>query len=125
MIEIRSGRLEPARGTGPLRAAETFDFDRQVLGCWVALTGYRLGYVGGDHHVRTISVDLKAGLQQTGTGSGVVVEGSLLLDDKNGDDTFEASATFLLFVELGRRLVPGAEAPEPEPAVESGPVQKG
>jgi hypothetical protein len=125
MIEIRSGRLEPAQGTGPRTDADTFYFDRQVEKCWVALTGYKLGYRDDDHHVRTISVDLSAGLQETESGSGVVVEGTLLLDDKNGDDTFAGWADYLLFVEVGRRLVDGGETPEPEPVTETGPVQKG
>src|SRR5215208_4437129 len=112
MIEIRSGRLEPAQGTGPATDADTFYFDRQVERCWVALTGYKLAYSDGDHHVRTISVDLSASLRQTESGPGVVVEATLLLDDKNGDDTFAGWAEYLLFVELGRRLVGGGEAPE-------------
>jgi hypothetical protein len=125
MIEIRSGRLEPAQGTGPRTDADTFHFDRQVKRCWVALTGYKLAYLDEDHHVRTISVDLSAGLQETESGPGVVVEATLLLDDKNGDDTFAGWADYLLFVELGRLLVDGGEATEPAPPTETGPVQNG
>ena len=125
MIEIRSGRLEPAQGTGPRTDTDTFYFDRQVERCWVGLTGYKLAYADDDHHVRTISVDLSAGLQETESGPGVVVKATLLLDDKNGDDAFAGWADYLLFVELGRRLVDGGEAPEPEPVNETGPVQKG
>jgi hypothetical protein len=104
VIEIRSGRLEPAQGTGPSTDKDTFYFDRQVETCWVALTGYRLTYADDDHHVRTISVHLSAGLQETESGPGVVVKATLLLDDKNGDDAFAGWAEYLLFVELGRRL---------------------
>ena len=125
MIEIRSGRLEPAPGTGPATDADTFYFDRQVKRCWVALTGYKLGYLSEDHHVRAISVDLSAGLQETESGPGVVVEATLLLDDKNGDDAFAGWADYLLFVELGRLLVDGGEAPEPEPVTERGRVHEG
>lgn len=125
MIAIRSGHLEPTKGTGPRTDADTHYFDRQVEACWVALTGYKLRYDDGDHHVRTISVDLAAGLQETESGPGVVVEATLLLDDKNGDDTFEGWVNYLLFVELGRRLVDGGEAPEPEPVTDAGPEQKG
>jgi hypothetical protein len=124
MIEIRTGRLEPAAGTGPRTDADTYYFDRQVERCWVALTGYKLGYTGDDHHVRTISVDLSAGLRDTESGPGVVVEATLLLDDRNGDDSFAGWADYLLFVELGRRLVDG-QAPEPEPVTETGPAPKG
>jgi hypothetical protein len=56
---------------------------------------------------------------------GVVVEGTLLLDDENGDDPFDGWADYMLFVELGRRLLNGGEAPEPEPVTEAGPEQKG
>jgi hypothetical protein len=125
MITIRSGQLQPSKGTGARTDTDTYYFDRQVERCWVALTGYALRYQDDDHHVRTISVDLSASIQETESGPGVVVEGTLLLDDKNGDDTFEASANYLLFVELGRLVVDGGEAPEPEPATETGPVQKG
>ena len=125
MIEIRSGRLEPVPGTGLATDADTFYFDRQVERCWVALTGYKLAYTNGDHHVRTISVDLSAGLQETESGPGVVVEATLLLDDNSGDERFAGWAEYLLFVELGRRLVDGHAAPEPEPVTETGPEQKG
>lgn len=125
MIEIRSGRLEPARGTGQLVERATFHFDRQVKACWVALTGYKLAYAGDDHHVRTISVDLSTNVVETESGPGVTVEATLLLDDKNGDDVFGGWADYLLFVELGRRLIDGGEAPEPGPVTETGPVQKG
>lgn len=125
MIAIRSGRLQPTKGTGSRADSDTHYFDRQVERCWVALTGYKLRYDDGDHHVRTISVDLSAGLQETESGPGVVVEGTLLLDDKNGDDTFEGWADYVLFVELGRLLIDGGEAPESEPVTETGPVQKG
>ncbi len=127
MIEIRSGRLEPQSGTGSRTASRTFTFDRVVEGCWVALTGYSLRYLGEDHHVRTISVDLSANPQQTDSGPGVEVTASLLLDDKNGDDSFGGWADFLLFVELGRRVVPGTDAPEPGGVSDddTGPVQKG
>jgi hypothetical protein len=125
MIEIRTGRLEAKPGTGPKTVADTYHFDRQVERCWVALRGYKLRYTSGDHHVRTISIDLSAALHETESGPGVVVEGTMLLDDKNGDDGFEGWADYLLFVELGRRVVDGGEAPEPEPATETGPEQKG
>ena len=125
MIAFRTGHLEPAPGTGRRTDLDTFVFDRQVLRCWVALTGYSLAYRDEDHHVRTISVDLSAGVQETESGPAVVVEAALLLDDKNGDDAFEGWADYLLFVELGRRLVDGGEAPEPEPVAVTGPVQKG
>jgi hypothetical protein len=102
MIEIRSGRLEPEGGTGPKTTTETFYFDREIRNCWVALTGYKLGYLGGDHDVLTLGVDLSAAVRDTEFGRGVVVEATLLLRDKNGDDTFAGWADYLLFVDLGR-----------------------
>jgi hypothetical protein len=125
LIEIRTGRLEPGQGTGPRTDTDTHYFDRQVERCWVALTGYSLAYDDEDHHVRTISVDLSAGFQETESRPGVVVEGTLLLNDKNGDDAFRGWVDYLLFVELGRRFIDGGEAPEPAPVTETGPVQKG
>jgi hypothetical protein len=113
MIEIRSGRLGPEGGTGPQTMTETFHFDREIRNCWVALTGYKLGYLNGDHDLLTIGVDLSAAVRDTEFGRGVVVEATLLLRDKNGDDTFSGWADYLLFVDLGRRLVdeggPGRE----------------
>ena len=88
MIVIRTGRLEVPPLTGPRTVSDTHFFDRLVEGCWVALRGYWLRYEDGDHHVRTIGVELEAGLQDLEQGPGVVVEGTLLLDDKNGDDPF-------------------------------------
>ena len=126
MIVIRTGRLEVPSGKGPRTVSDSHFFDRQVEDCWVALRGYWLRYDDGDHHVRTIGVELEAGLQDLEPGPGVVVEGTLLLDDHNGDDPFAGWADYMLFVELGRRLrADGGEAPEPEPVTETGPEQKG
>jgi hypothetical protein len=115
MIEIRSGRLEPESGTGPKTMTQPFYFDREVRNCWVALTGYKLGYAYGDHHVLTIGVDLSAAVRDTEFGRGVVVEATLLLRDDSGDDRFEGWADFLLFVDLGRLRV--HRGPEHEPIV--------
>jgi hypothetical protein len=116
MIEIRSGRLEPEAGTGPKTMTDTFYFDREIRNCWVALTGYKLGYSSGDHHLLTIGVDLSAAVRDTEFGRGVVVEATLLLRDKNGDDQFAGWADYLLFVELGRVRVVG-ESTGREPIV--------
>lgn len=105
MITVRTGRLQPHEGTGPRTAAETFSFDHQIRDCWVVLTGYRLGYRDGDHHVKTISVSLSATVQDTESGRGVVVEATLLLRDKNGDDVFSGWVDYALFVDLGQRIV--------------------
>jgi hypothetical protein len=113
MIEIRSGRLEPQSGTGQRTTARTFYFDREIRDCWVALTGYSLGYTSDDHHVKTISVDVSAAVEDTESGSGVVVKATLLLRDKNGDDQFRGWADFLLFVDLGRLRVDTGGEREP------------
>ena len=63
MIVIRTGRLEVPPGTGPRTVSDTHFFDRLVEDCWVALRGYWLRYEDGDHHVRTVGVELEAGLQ--------------------------------------------------------------
>lgn len=65
MIAIRTGRLEVRAGTRARTVSDTHFFDRVVEDCWVALRGYWLGYTNGDHHVRTIGVELAANLQQT------------------------------------------------------------
>lgn len=104
MITIRNGRLEPPEGTGPRTTNDTFYFDRQIRDCWVVLTGYRLGYRDGDHHVKTISVDLSATVQDTEFGRGVVVGATMLLRDRNGDDVFSGWADYVLFVDLGERI---------------------
>ena len=122
MITIRTGRLEVPSGTGPRAISDTHFFDRQVEDCWVALRGYWLRYVDGDHHVRTIGVELEAGLHVVQPAPGIVVEGTLLLDDHNGDDPFSGWVDYILFVELGRRLQPdGGDAPEPGPVMGTGP----
>ena len=103
MIEIRTGRLQPPPGTGPRTNTQTYFFDRDLRDCWVALTGYHLGYRHGDHHLQTIGVDLSAAIRATEFGRGVVVEATLLLRDDNGDDQFDGWVDYLLFVDVGRR----------------------
>lgn len=125
MIAIRTGRLEVPAGKGRRTASATHSFDRQVKGCWVALTGYWLRYTEDDHHVKTVSVELDAVLRDLEAGPGVVVEGTLLLDDRNGDDPFAGWADYLLFVELGRRLPSyGSEVRDPGLVARKGPEQE-
>jgi hypothetical protein len=116
MIEIRSGRLQPQAGTGPRTMTHAYYFDRVIRNCWVALMGYKLGYAGEDHHVRTITVDLSAAARDTEFGRGVVVDGTLLLNEDGGDEVFVGWVDYLLFVDLGQ-LIPGGEGPSLEPVV--------
>jgi hypothetical protein len=112
-MEIRSGRLKPDVGTGPKTMTQTFYFDRQIRDAWVALTGYELRYLSGDHHLQTMSVDISASVRDTEFGRGVVVEATLLLRDDNGDDGFAGWADYLLFVETGGRRVAGGLGDHP------------
>lgn len=116
MIEIRSGRLQPQAGTGPRTMTHAYYFDREIRNCWVALMGYKLGYAGEDHHVRAIAVDLSAAARDTEFGRGVVVDGTLLLNEDGGDEVFIGWADYLLFVDLGQQIV-GGEGPSPKPVV--------
>lgn len=104
MITVQSGRLEPPEGTGPRTATETYFFDHQIRACWVTLAGFGLGYGDDDHHVKTMSVDLTATIEDTEFGRGVVVGAALVLRDKNGDDAFSGWVDYVLFVDLGQRL---------------------
>jgi hypothetical protein len=47
MIVIKNDRLEVPTGTGTQVMPRTWDFDHEVSNCWVAMTGYRIGYTGG------------------------------------------------------------------------------
>src|SRR5215204_3221792 len=65
------------------RTRQTFYFDRQIRNCWVALTGYKLGYISGDDHVLTIGVDLAAAVKDTEFGRGVVLARSVALQSRS------------------------------------------
>ena len=102
MITIRSGRLEPETGTGPQTMTDTFYFDREIRSCWVVLDGLqaRVSRTATIIYRRSVWI-LSAEARDTEFGRGVVVEATLLLRDKNGDDTFSGWAEYLLFVDLG------------------------
>lgn len=78
--------------------------------CWVGLAGYRVAYGSGDHEVQTIEVALRCSQQKTEFGLGVQVLATLLLRDKNGDDSFSGWVDFVLFVELDQPLTVNPKA---------------
>ena len=71
----------------------------------MALAGYSVSYLGGDHHVQTISVDVTCAIRDTELGRGVVVEVSALLRD-DGGNSFTGWVDYVLFVDLADRPQP-------------------
>src|SRR5262249_45358530 len=95
----RTGRFVFVSGTGERFAHQSFVFGRQVTAAFVALNGYEAQYDDGDHHLQTISVELRtAGPARVDEGWQVDVRGEFLLRDDNGDDNFSGSIDFVLFV---------------------------
>lgn len=117
-METRSGRLEFPSQSAPHSVALRVGFDRPVLAAAIALTGYDARYGGNDHHVRQLTVDLNVepgGRVDDGWEARII--GTLYLhDDTNA--SFSGWIDYLLFVELGKRPLPGDLGPIHDPVLE-------
>jgi hypothetical protein len=117
-METRTGRLE----FSPQSAAHTVvlrvGFDRPVLSVAIALNGYDARYSGNDHHVRQLTVDLRAEVGgRVDDGWEARIVGTLFLHD-DISSTFSGWIDYLLFVELGKRPLPGEIGPIHDPVLE-------
>ena len=104
MISIFSGAISVPQTTGQIAVVEdSMHLRGAVRKAYVALSGYRAEYVGGDHHIKMIKVNTKVKIVQDNkigmTGANVVVTGELQIRDKNNDDAFNGSIYYTLFVE--------------------------
>jgi hypothetical protein len=100
-METRTGRFVFVEGTGERVLKSAFVFAQPVVNAWVALQGYDAEYVGGDHHLQTLTVELAvAPPKRIDEGYEVDVVATFDLRDDNGDDNFAGSIDFVLFVEF-------------------------
>jgi hypothetical protein len=92
------------RGSGPRLANSTIVFPRQVLRAVAALRGYQIGYVGDDHHVGVLQVELET----TVNSNVVVVTGKLGCRDWSGnwDDEYTGAINVTVFAELDSPSAP-------------------
>jgi hypothetical protein len=101
-METRSGRLEFPPQSGSHSVVLRLGFDRPVLAVEVALAGYEARYTGGDHHVRQLTVDLRAEIGgRVDDGWELRLVGTLFLKDDD-NNSFTGWIDYLLFVELGK-----------------------
>lgn len=106
-MEMKSGTIEFPVGTGERTQRMTFLFPRKVVETHVALTGYQAQYSNDDHHVKRITVKLSA---QPGAhideGFEAIVTATLNLRDRNADDPYFGSISFVLFAQTQGILPP-------------------
>lgn len=106
-MEIKSGTIEFSVGTLERFVRRTFKFPRRVIEAHVALAGYQAQYSSDDHHVKRIAVRLSSPILDHADGtSDVFVDATLGLRDRNDDDPFFGSISFVLFVETEPRILP-------------------
>jgi len=99
-MEIRETSISfpVVRGSGPQRASSTVIFPRDVTKAVAAVRGYQIGFVGDDHHVGLLEVDL-----DTQVNANVVeVDGTLGCRDWSGswDDEYNGSIQITVLAEL-------------------------
>lgn len=100
-MELRSGRLDFPSHKGPHTLALGAIFRQPVAAVHVALVGYEARYTSSDHHVRRLTVELRAapgGRVDEGWEARIVATLCLQDDDNNA---FVGWIDYLLFVELG------------------------
>ena len=92
------------RGSGPRIASSTLVFPRQVTKAVAAVRGYQIGFVGEDHHVGMLQVELDT----TINGNVVVVTGRLGCRDWSGnwDDEYTGAINATVFADLAPASAP-------------------
>lgn len=105
-MQIRETSLSfpVTRGSGPREASATLVFPRQVTKAIAALRGYQVGFVGEDHHVGLLQVDLNTEVN----ANVVVVRGRLGCRDWSGnwDDEYNGSILVGVLADLAAATVP-------------------
>lgn len=95
-MEIRqtSFNYDRLRGSGPLTSSSSIIFPRSVREATAALTGYSVGFRGGDHHIGNFRITL-----DTQINSNVVTVNSTFgLRDWSGNWDDEYAGTILVTV---------------------------
>ena len=90
-MEIRETSLSfpVSRGSGPRTASATLVFPRQVSSAVAAIRGYQVGFVGDDHNVGVLQIELETQIN----ANVVIVNGRLGCRDWSGnwDDEYNGS----------------------------------
>ncbi len=100
-MQIRSGSVffPRGRGSGPRTATQTFIFPRDVERAVAGLTGYSVGFAGGDdHHLGNL--DIRTDIQTDRNVA--IVTATLGLRDWSGswDDDYEGTVQFAVLADL-------------------------
>jgi hypothetical protein len=99
-MEIRETSLSfpVTRGSGPRTASATLVFPRQVNSAVATIRGYQVGFVGDDHHVGMLQVELETQIN----ANVVIVNGRLGCRDWSGnwDDEYNGSIMVGVLCEL-------------------------
>ena len=116
-MELRSGRIDFPSHVGSHTIPLRVTFPRPVRSVEVALAGYEVRYVGGEHEVRRVAVqlDVQPGAR-VDDGWEARLVATLCLQDDDGSG-FTGFVDWLLFAELGRVETP-VHGPIDRPNVE-------
>jgi hypothetical protein len=107
---ITSNTIIFPSGTGARDIRMPVLFDKQIVNAHVALGGYEAEYTNSDHHIKRLTVQLSCQVgARVDDGWEVNVFARLHLRDKNNDDPFRGSVTFVLFAEPKPRIAPPVE----------------
>jgi hypothetical protein len=105
-MEIRETSLSfpVTRGSGPRTASATLVFPRQVNSAVAAIRGYQVGFVGDDHHVGVLHVELETQIN----ANVVIVNGRLGCRDWSGnwDDEYNGSILVGVLCDLASATQP-------------------
>ncbi|XLS27400.1 hypothetical protein ACJD0Z_09345 [Flavobacteriaceae bacterium M23B6Z8] len=105
-IQETSISFPVTRGSGPRNASSTLVFPREVTKAVAAVRGYQIGFVGDDHHVGILQVELDTSINN----NVVIVNGKLGCRDWSGswDDEYNGAIQVTVIAELA-----SVTAPEP------------
>ena len=105
-MEVRETSLSfpVTRGSGPRSASATLVFPRQVNSAVAAIRGYQVGFVGDDHHVGLLQVQLDTQIN----ANVVIVTGQLGCRDWSGnwDDEYNGSILVGVLCDLASATQP-------------------
>ncbi len=105
-MEIRETSLSfpVTRGSGPRTASATLVFPRQVNNAAAVICGYQVGFVGDDHHVGILQIELETQIN----ANVVIVNGRLGCRDWSGnwDDEYNGSIMVAVLCDLVSAATP-------------------
>ncbi|MGD9960737.1 M66 family metalloprotease [Nocardioides sp.] len=113
-LRISSFDFPPAKGA-PQSATQVVTFPRAVREVAVGILGYATSYVGEDHHLGRLQVELAADIDTTDPTK-VEVTGDFQLRDYSGtlDDSFTGNVQWALVADLVPAVPPAPGQPRPD-----------